>query len=76
MPTAAEIRQMTEAEIQHALNEAKAELFALRFQLEVGQLENPLRMRTVRKDIARYKTVLRERQLAAALIMQEEEDAQ
>lgn len=76
MPRAADIRQMTEAEIQQSLNEAKAELFALRFQLEIGQLENPLRVRTVRRDIARYKTVLRERQLAAALIKQEEQDAE
>jgi len=74
MPTAADIRLMDEPEIHQALNEAKAELFALRFQLEVGQLENPLRVRTVRKDIARYLTVLRERQLAATLIQQEEDN--
>lgn len=72
MAIAADIRNMSESEIQHALNEAKAEQFNLRFQMEVGQLSNPRRMREVRRDVARYKTVLRERQLAAELVQQEE----
>ena len=77
MTTAAEVRQMSEAEIQQALNEAKAELFNLRFQKEIGQLSNPKRIGEVRREIARYKTVLRERQLAAQLVKQEEmEDAE
>ncbi|RSL28708.1 50S ribosomal protein L29, partial [Salibacterium salarium] len=41
----------------------KEELFNLRFQLATGQLDNPARIRNVRKDIARAKTVLREREL-------------
>ena len=41
----------------------KAELFNLRFQLATGQLDNPLRIKTVRKDIARVKTIVKEREL-------------
>ena len=74
MPTAADIREMTENEIQQGLMEAKAELFNLRFQLEIGQLQNPARIEVVRRDIARYKTILRERQIALQLVEKEEED--
>lgn len=73
MPTAADIREMTENEIQQALMEAKAELFNLRFQLEIGQLQNPARLKVVRRNIARYKTVLRERQIALQMVEKEEE---
>jgi large subunit ribosomal protein L29 len=45
------------------LGELKEELFNLRFQSALGQLENPMRVREVRKSIARIKTVLREREL-------------
>ncbi len=60
---AKEIRQMSEIELQSQLTELKTELFNLRFQLATGQLDNPLRINTVRKDIARVKTIVREREL-------------
>jgi large subunit ribosomal protein L29 len=74
MPTATDIREMTENEIQQALMEAKAELFNLRFQLEIGQLQNPARIKVVRRNIARYKTILRERQIALQMVEKEEEE--
>ena len=60
---AKEIRQMSEKELNTQLTELKAELFNLRFQLATGQLDNPLRIKTVRKDIARVKTIVKEREL-------------
>lgn len=71
MAIASEIREMSDAEILTALDTAKAELFNLRFQLSYGALANPNRMGEVRRDIARYKTVLRERQLAAEVLNEE-----
>jgi large subunit ribosomal protein L29 len=73
--TAAEIRKMTDAEIVGAINDAKQETFNLRIQWEIGQLEDYTRIRELKKEIARLKTVQRERELAAALV-QEESDAQ
>ncbi len=70
---AADIRQMNDNEIRSTIEDAKAELFNLRFQVEVGSLEDYTRLRLLRKDVARYHTVLRERQLAAALVRQEGE---
>lgn len=58
-----EIRALSDEEIMNLLDEAYEELFNLRFQHSVGQLANPVRMRIVRKDIARMKTILREREL-------------
>lgn len=58
-----EIRQKTQAELQKELRELKSELFKLRFQHATNQLENPMRLREVKKSIARVKTVLREREL-------------
>ena len=55
---------MTPVELNEELSNLKAELFNLRFQLAVNQLENPLRVRIVKKDIARIKTVIRERELS------------
>ena len=60
---AKEIRQMSVKELDGKLLELKADLFNLRFQLATGQLDNPLRINVVRKDIARVKTILREREL-------------
>ena len=60
---AKEIRQMSDKELDTQLQELKSELFNLRFQLATGQLDNPLRIKVVRKDIARVKTILREREL-------------
>ena len=45
------------------MNDLKGELFNLRFQMATGQLENPMRVRDVKKSIARIKTILREREL-------------
>ncbi|MGD9678271.1 MAG: 50S ribosomal protein L29 [Vulcanibacillus sp.] len=58
-----ELRNMTIAEIELKINSYKDELFNLRFQLATGQLENTMRISEVRKEIARAKTVLREREL-------------
>ena len=58
-----EILEMADVELNQKLAELKSELFNLRFQLATGQLENTARIRTVRKDIARIKTIIREREL-------------
>lgn len=58
-----EIRQMTDQELSTQLLDLKSELFNLRFQLATGQLDNPMRIKAVRKDIARVKTIIREREL-------------
>ena len=58
-----EVRQLSEVELDSRLLELKTELFNLRFQLATGQLDNPLRIKAVRKDIARVKTIIREREL-------------
>jgi large subunit ribosomal protein L29 len=60
---ASELRDMTIKELDNKLAELKSELFNLRFQLATGQLDNPMRIKVVRKDIARVKTVTREREL-------------
>jgi large subunit ribosomal protein L29 len=60
---AKELAELTTAELQQKLAEFKEELFNLRFQSATGQLDNPSRLRQVRKDIARCKTILREREL-------------
>lgn len=61
--TAAELRALSVDDLGTKLREAKEELFNLRFQNATGQLENNARLRTVRRDIARIYTVLREREL-------------
>jgi large subunit ribosomal protein L29 len=58
-----DFRNMTTAEIEQKITSFKEELFNLRFQIATGQLDNPLRIREVRKNIARAKTILREREL-------------
>ena len=58
------MREMTEVELNGELDKMKKELFNLRFQQVTGQLENPVKMRELKKDIARVKTILRERELA------------
>ena len=75
MTMAAEIRKMTDAEIVGAINDAKQEMFNLRIQWEIGQLEDYKRIRVLKKELARMKTVQRERELAAELI-REESDVQ
>ncbi|CAH2215216.1 MULTISPECIES: 50S ribosomal protein L29 [Tepidibacter] len=60
---AKELKEMTSSELNQKINEFKSELFSLRFQLATGQLENTSRVKFVKKDIARVKTILREREL-------------
>jgi large subunit ribosomal protein L29 len=60
---AKEVREMSVTELQRRLDELKTELFNLRFRLATGQLDNPMQIRSVRKDIARVKTMIREREL-------------
>jgi large subunit ribosomal protein L29 len=60
---AKDIRKLSVNELEAKLGELKEELFNLRFQLATGQLDNPMRISAVRKDIARVKTIIREREL-------------
>ena len=61
--TAQDLDEMTNADLETKLREAKEELFNLRFQSATGQLESHGRLRTVKRDIARIYTVVREREL-------------
>ena len=60
---AIELKEQTKEELETKLLEIKKSLFSLRLQKSTGQLENPLKIRNLRKDIARIKTVLREKEL-------------
>ena len=60
-----EIRDLSEIELQNRAAELKQELFNLRFQLAVNQLDNPTRISAVKKEIAIIKTIQRERELTA-----------
>lgn len=62
---ATEIRELTAEELDTKLKDLKAELFNLRFQLAINQLDNPMRIPAVKKDIARVKTIIRENELKA-----------
>lgn len=70
----ANIRSMTAGELAQALDDAKEELFNLRFQWESGQLDDYTRIRQLKKDVARYLTVQRERELAAQIVQEERDD--
>lgn len=59
------VRDLSVNELEQKLYELKGELFNLRFQMATGQLENPMRVRDVKKSIARIKTILREVELKA-----------
>ena len=59
-----DIRELPAADLEKELENMKKELFNLRFQHVTGQLENPMRMKDVKRDIARIKTVIRENELA------------
>jgi len=63
---ASEIRELTVEELQDKLKNLKEELFNLRFQLAINQLDNPMRIKAVKKDIARVLTVIREQQLESS----------
>ena len=65
---AREIRNWTTEEFQERLDDAYRELFALRRELSMGRLEDFNRVRAVKRDIARMKTILRERELVAELV--------
>jgi large subunit ribosomal protein L29 len=58
-----EVRDMSNNELNVKLKDMKEELFNLRFQAATGQLENPMRIPKVRRDIARIKTIIREREI-------------
>lgn len=60
-----EIRKLSTEELAKELNELKSELFNLRFQFATSQLENPMKLKDVKRDIARVKTVIREREIKA-----------
>jgi large subunit ribosomal protein L29 len=60
---AAELRELADEELRGKLRELQEELFNLRFQLATGQIENVGRIRTVRRDIARLKTIQQQREL-------------
>jgi large subunit ribosomal protein L29 len=66
MASAAELRELSIEEIEQALAETGEELFNLRFQHATGQLENYRRLRQLRREVARLKTILRERELDEA----------
>ena len=61
-----EMRDMTDEELQQKQQQLRQELFNLRFQLATGRIENVMRIKQTRRDIARMKTVLRENALAAS----------
>ncbi len=61
-----EIRNLSQAEVARRLDEAHHEMFNLRFQYATGQLKNTARLGEVRREIARLRTILREREVAVA----------
>ena len=63
---ASEMKYLSETELDTKLAELKQELFNLRFQLAVNQLDNPTRIKAVKKDIAKVKTIIRENEMKNA----------
>jgi len=63
---ASDIREKNMVELNKELGELKSELFKLRFQLATNQLENPMRLKDVKKSIAKVKTIIREKELSGA----------
>lgn len=61
-----EIRKMSSSDLEKELVELKSELFKLRFQLATNGLDNPMKIKSTKKDIAKIKTILRERELQEA----------
>ena len=62
-----QLRSMTDAELNKKLGDLKAELFNLRFSHATGSLTNPLQLNTCKKDIAKVKTIIRERELGLSM---------
>jgi len=75
MTKASEFRELDDEELENRLRESKEELFNLRFQMATGQLDNNRRLSTVRHDIARVYTVMRERELGLSAAPIEDEGA-
>ena len=71
---AAELRELSDEELVLRVREAKEELFNLRFQMATGQLDNNRRLRTVKTDIARVYTVMRERELGLSVSPEGEDE--
>ncbi len=69
---AIELRELDAAELAEKLDEAKEELFNLRFQLATNQLDNTARLREVRREVARISTVMRQQEIAAWQRLQED----
>ena len=61
---ASELRELSLEELEHKLEDLTQEFFNLRFQHATDQLENPMRLRQTKKDVARVTTILRERRIA------------
>ncbi len=70
---ALDLRALDAAELAEKLEEAKEELFNLRFQMATNQLDNTARLRQVRREVARISTVIREQEIAAWKRLQEDE---
>ena len=64
---ASEVRELSDAELAKKLDEGRAELFNLRFQMATSQLDNTARVKLVKRDIARVQTEIRAREIAAAV---------
>ena len=64
---ASEIRNLSAEELESKLKDLKAELFNLRFQLTINQLDNPMRIKAVKKDIARVQTIIRENEISGSI---------
>lgn len=69
---AKELRELSVAELNEKLSDLKSELFNLRFQHTVNQLDNPLRLKAVKRDIARVKTLIGEKEMAAGLLKEKD----
>jgi large subunit ribosomal protein L29 len=67
-----DLRKLNYAELQEQLDEAKEELFNLRFQVVTNQLDNTARIKQVRRNVARVKTMMREQEIAAWETQKEE----
>ncbi len=74
--TAAELRHLDNDSLEEKLRESKEELFNLRFQAATGQLESHGRFRSVRRDIARVYTILRERELGITPVVVDDADTE
>ncbi len=70
---ASDLRNLTIEELMEKYKELKKELFNLRFQKAVGQLGNPMRIKQVKRDIARIKTIIREKELGISLVKEGKE---